>query len=260
MVDSAPTTPVKDRKPSIDMASSPGFNGFPKLLRDPKFSDLTVLVGAKSPVEFKLHRAILAERSTYFNKILNSAFLESKTNEIRLPEIKPSVFTLIVRYMYTGEYVYQSDKTNPEDLAGVYETADYLDIPDLKQAIMDIVWMKAENFAEELDVGLVVAVLEMLAKTFYDTDKLEKLVQKLLERKKLGTWMNKAKFKEMLDNYGIIGRLIIENNRFPGVTPKGWAKDVKPKLFCRACNTVKDLGSNRQPHTFGLTCGHSVVV
>ncbi|KAK6538684.1 kelch-like 11 [Orbilia ellipsospora] len=256
MVDSTPATPVKTDSKTIEMPSSPIFNGFPKLLKDPKFSDLTVSVGTKPPVEFKLHRAILAERSTFFNRLLHSAFIESKTQEVKLPEIKPRIFTLVVRYLYTGEY---DDKIEPDEMVGIYETADYFDIPDLKESIMDIVWKKVENFAEELDVKIVIAVLGMLAKTMYDTVKLEKLIQKLLERKKLGYWMEKPSFKELLDTYGILGRLIIENGRIPGLTPvpKGWAKaDIKPKVFCRACSAMKNLARDHPSHTYELACGH----
>ncbi|EPS42058.1 hypothetical protein H072_3840 [Dactylellina haptotyla CBS 200.50] len=265
MVENAPTIPVKEPQ-TAEMVLSPTFNGFPKsvwLLKDPKFSDIKVLAGTKAPVEFKLHRAILAERSTFFNKILQSDFIESKTQEVLLPEVKPSVFALVVKYLYTGEYVsQQNEKSSPDDIASMYEAADYLDIPDLKQVIMEMIWKKVENFAEELDVKLVTAVLEMLAKTFYETAKLEKLIQKLLERKKLGSWMERPKFKEVLDNYGVLGRLIIENSRMPGITPvpKGWAKDIKPKVFCRACSVMKDLGSNHPAHTFTLACGHQATV
>ncbi|KAF3909396.1 hypothetical protein AA313_de0201327 [Arthrobotrys entomopaga] len=256
MVESTPSTPVKTDSKPIEMPLSPTFNGFPKLLKDPKFSDLMVIVGTKPPVEFKLHRAILAERSTFFNRLVQSNFIEGKTQEVNLPEIKPRIFTLVVRYFYTGEY---DDKSEPDDMVGIYETADYLDVPDLKDCIMEIVWKKVENFAEELDVKFVVAVLGMLAKTMYDRTKLEKLIQKLLERKKLGYWMEKPSFKELLDTYGIVGRLIIENGRIPGLAPvpKGWAKaDIKPKVFCRACNAMKNLSRDRPSHTYELACGH----
>ncbi|KAF3938896.1 hypothetical protein ABW19_dt0210065 [Dactylella cylindrospora] len=262
MPEAVTLTPAKDTSTTSDLLAiqeSPIFSGFPKLLTNPKFSDVTVRVGVSPTETYKLHRAILSERSTYFDRICNGPFVEAQTQEIKLPEITPAVFSIVVRYLYTGEYLDKAKKCTVHELSEVYETADYLDIPGLKTLIMDTVWKRVGNTQQDLDLNFVVTVLEILAKTSYSTPKLEKLIRKILERRKLSAWMQREPFKELLDKYGVIGRLIIENSNLQGMTElsRGWAKEIKPKVHCGNCKGMRELANNNaQFVTFALQCGH----
>ncbi|KAJ6256769.1 hypothetical protein Dda_8636 [Drechslerella dactyloides] len=235
---STPTKATSAKTDAVSSPTSPVFSGFPKLLKDPKFSDIKIHVGRQpTTVPFKLHRALLCERSTYFDRMLNSQFLESRSESVELPGLQPGIFDLVVRFMYTGEYTFDATKVfAAQELADVYEAADYLDVPDLKKHLMDVIWARLDA-PEKLDLTFVVAVLGVLAKTYCEVETLAKVVQNLLERESLGTWMARAAFKELLDKYGIIGRLILENSKLPGVKPppKGWGREFRPKAYCGLC-------------------------
>ncbi|KAF3918360.1 hypothetical protein ABW21_db0208400 [Orbilia brochopaga] len=249
---------------SVPSPTSPVFSGFPKsawLLKDPKFSDITINVGQlPTVVPFKLHRAILCERSTYFDRMLNGGFAESKSQSVELPSLEPAIFDAVVRYIYTNEYTFNPQKVSAaQELADLYEAADYLDVADLKKHLLEIVWTHLDNATEKVDLTFVVAVLEVLAKTYCEVPTLEKVVKKMLEQDSLGAWMGRAGFKDLLDKHGIIGRLILENSKLPGVKPlpKGWARDVKPKAYCGVCRAVKDVPNRTQTVSIPLACGHS---
>lgn len=234
-----------------------------RLLDDPKYSDLTVLVGPSSkPETFKLHRAVLGERSVYFDRVCRSGFIESQTQEIKLEEVDPVIFKLVVRFLYTGEFAFHDRRSTAQDLAAVYELADYFDIITLKDIIVAAVWKKLGNYSVDIDFTFVVHVLDMLLKTSYDTEKLGLLVKKVLERKKLGVLMQRESFKELLDRHGVLGRLILENPplEYQMELKKGWTREARPKVLCDTCNRVRDLSSYKDPIVLSLTCGHTVGV
>ncbi|KAK6519037.1 hypothetical protein TWF281_003726 [Arthrobotrys megalospora] len=109
-----------------------------KLMRifdDRDASDVTVTVGSKGTV-FYLHRLVICLTSGFFKAALKpNTFKEGITNEIHLPEIKSEAFKVISRWMYDGglalEPAYGAHVQN------VYDAADYLQMPTLKEELLD---------------------------------------------------------------------------------------------------------------------------
>ena len=92
---------------------------------------------AKDGKEFKAHRQVLSEASTFFDKLLNSDMKENKEGVIRLEIITTSQIADILEFIYNGN-VKISTQENAEQLVAA---ADYLILPGLK--------LLASNFLEE---------------------------------------------------------------------------------------------------------------
>ena len=68
--------------------------------RDDTMADVTVIVEEK-PI--KLHRAILATRSEYFEKMLTNGMYETKASHIRLEDVSYDVFVALLNFLYTDQ-------------------------------------------------------------------------------------------------------------------------------------------------------------
>ena len=96
-------------------------------LKDHKHpSDVTLVV--KDGKEFRAHRSILTEASSFFEKLLNSDMKENNEGVIRLEIVSESQMADILEFIYTGG-IEISTQENAEDLL---ELGDYLLLPDLK--------------------------------------------------------------------------------------------------------------------------------
>jgi len=72
-----------------------------KVLDCTELCDVTFIVGEERE-EIHAHRLILANRSEYFNAMLNSSFREGQAGaKIELPHVQPFVFSAILKYLYT---------------------------------------------------------------------------------------------------------------------------------------------------------------
>lgn len=75
-------------------------NGLAKLLDEELFSDVSFLVDRTT---IKAHRAILCARSSFFSAMFTSDFVESKSSDIHIFDVKPDIFRVIIKYIYTFE-------------------------------------------------------------------------------------------------------------------------------------------------------------
>ena len=119
----------------------PGTNrGFiPQETLDHPF-DVTLVV--EDGKDFKAHRRILSEASTFFEKLLSSDMKESNEGVVRLEMITEICLSDILEFIYTGS-VHITGEENARDLIVL---ADYLVLPHLKTI--------AENtVAEKLNVS-----------------------------------------------------------------------------------------------------------
>jgi len=82
------------------------------LVDNQKFSDILFLVQG-SPIY--AHKVILYTRSDYFRPLIDNGMKESQMNQIELNDITPSLFRLILEYIYTGQ-VSAIDADNAVDL------------------------------------------------------------------------------------------------------------------------------------------------
>ena len=96
-------------------------------LKDHKHpSDITLVV--KDGKEFRAHRSVLSQASSFFERLLNSDMKENNEGVIRLEMIFESQMADILEFIYTGS-VQISTQENAENL---FELADYLLLPNLK--------------------------------------------------------------------------------------------------------------------------------
>jgi hypothetical protein len=65
----------------------------------------TILVGPEE-TKFVVHQALLCDKSPYFAKALTGAFEESKTGIVKLEDISPFLFNILVSWLYYGKIVY----------------------------------------------------------------------------------------------------------------------------------------------------------
>ncbi|EPS42122.1 hypothetical protein H072_3838 [Dactylellina haptotyla CBS 200.50] len=176
------------------IAKDYSFNGFPKLLNNPAFSDLTLHVG-NPPKEYRVHRNILCERSSYFTAVCNGNFQESQTREINLPEQNPQVFEILLKYLYTGHF---DDKDSPlEIIDTLLEAADYFDIENFKELVVQKVWKKLHDDSSSgatdrekiLDVGYLSGLFGELCKISFDERKIAILAKAFLKKGNLEQWL-----------------------------------------------------------------------
>ncbi|RIA78697.1 BTB/POZ protein [Glomus cerebriforme] len=100
--------------------------------------DFNVIINVgenKNTKEFQAHSVILRARSPYFKSALASEWITKKNSMIMFnkPNITPSVFDLILKYIYTGEL----DLTNQsgEDILGLLIATDELLLEELFQHV-----------------------------------------------------------------------------------------------------------------------------
>lgn len=126
----------------------------------------TILVGPEE-TKFVVHQALLCDRSQYFAKALTGSFEESKTGTVKLDDVSPMLFKIVVSWLYCGNVIYTvaDDDSNIEDdfadleaaidkcsggldaddawtwpyqvLAKLYVLADRLDIRELRNSTID---------------------------------------------------------------------------------------------------------------------------
>lgn len=75
------------------------------------YCDLTFEIGAE---KFPCHRIILASSSPYFQVLLTHTFKENNLNSIELHDIEPEIFSLLLRYIYSGQI--ELDENNVQEI------------------------------------------------------------------------------------------------------------------------------------------------
>lgn len=102
-------------------------NRLSRLVNNPKFSDVVLVVGQR---RYNGHRLLLANASYVFEQMLTSqSWLDGRKSELNLEEDDDcfDVFEDFLRYIYTGQV-----KLNAEKVLGLLVLADKYNVPDLK--------------------------------------------------------------------------------------------------------------------------------
>ena len=97
----------------------------PQETRDNPF-DVTLLV--EDAKEFKAHRKVLSEASSFFEKLLNSSMVESKEGVVRLEMLTEAGLGAVLEFIYTGGIQILAE----DNVRDLIEMADYLFISPLK--------------------------------------------------------------------------------------------------------------------------------
>ncbi|KAF0560327.1 btb/poz domain-containing protein 19-like [Gigaspora margarita] len=107
---------------------------FSNLLVNPKDFDVKIKVGEKPNIkEFKAHSIILSARSDYFKTALSSRWARRENGLIIFdkPNISPSVFEILLNYIYTGTF----SNDNEVNLFDIFIAADEIGLSEISQRV-----------------------------------------------------------------------------------------------------------------------------
>ncbi|EIE18689.1 hypothetical protein COCSUDRAFT_60000 [Coccomyxa subellipsoidea C-169] len=128
------------------------------LFNNTRYSDMVLVAEAPwayvegTPVRrrFHCHRAILASRSSYFDRMFGSGMRETAESEVVLPDCPPEALEAVLRFCYMGEC-----RLPRRDMLSLLVLADRLDIPDLTALAEKVVLnnVNQDTFGDYLDVA-----------------------------------------------------------------------------------------------------------
>uniref|UniRef100_A0A803TBR2 Kelch like family member 30 n=1 Tax=Anolis carolinensis TaxID=28377 RepID=A0A803TBR2_ANOCA len=99
--------------------------GLQTLRSNPKFSDVTLIVGGH---EFLCHRSILALCSHYFNAMFAGDFLESFSARVEIKDVDPAVLESLIDFAYTGKVT-----INQGNVEALIRTSNQLHFPTIRK-------------------------------------------------------------------------------------------------------------------------------
>ncbi|PKK57234.1 POZ domain-containing protein, partial [Rhizophagus irregularis] len=104
--------------------------------------------------EFHAHSCILRCRSEYFNKTFSTENIEKKDGKyiIKLPNISPQVFDVILKYFYTDK-IDITNKTGTELLNFMF-ASDELMLQKLTKLIEDSIIKNQQQFLQNDPIGI----------------------------------------------------------------------------------------------------------
>ncbi|PKY17036.1 BTB-domain-containing protein, partial [Rhizophagus irregularis] len=103
-----------------------------EILDDKEYYDITIEVGNDPNIKiFKAHMVILSYRSPYLRRILstNKENNDRTLTHIKLPNISPEIFQIILRYIYGGKL--PVEEYDISDIFKVLVTANELSLQEL---------------------------------------------------------------------------------------------------------------------------------
>ncbi|GBC03175.1 hypothetical protein RclHR1_00500023 [Rhizophagus clarus] len=103
------------------------------LIDNSKYSDIEIV--CEDGVKIYGCKAILASRSEVFDRMLFNGMKESYEKQIFFPEINSSSMRIVIEFLYTGRNV--SDLLTSDNIVGTYHAADYLQLPDLQDFVVE---------------------------------------------------------------------------------------------------------------------------
>ncbi|EXX68089.1 hypothetical protein RirG_108260 [Rhizophagus irregularis DAOM 197198w] len=141
-----------------------------ELLEDNEYYDITIEVGEDPNVKiFRAHMNILCYRSPYLRRILasNKRNNDNVLAHIKLPNLSPEIFQIILRYIYGGILSLNGQETS--DILNTLIAADVLHLQELVNYLQNYL---IENNSEWLEQHF-----ELIHRTSFQSNNLSKLQQ-----------------------------------------------------------------------------------
>ncbi|GBB97649.1 hypothetical protein RclHR1_30250001 [Rhizophagus clarus] len=123
---------------------------FLEILSDDEFCDITIEVGNDPYVKiFRAHMVILNYRSTYLRRILstNKKKNDGTLVQIKLPNISPEIFQIILRYIYGGKLSLEEYDTL--DIVETLTAANELRLQELVTHLQSFLIKNKTNWMEQ---------------------------------------------------------------------------------------------------------------
>ncbi|KAK6518710.1 hypothetical protein TWF506_005848 [Arthrobotrys conoides] len=134
---SSPSSSSESRPKKRARTSKAIDDGLMKLLENPQFADVKVLVGVNEK-NYDLHRNIISLSSSFFEAACREGrpFIESVEKLIKLPDIEPKEFDVVIQWIYQGGYKLP-DYAKCDEFCNVFKAVDFLGVDGLKSEMLD---------------------------------------------------------------------------------------------------------------------------
>ncbi|UZO02795.1 uncharacterized protein OCT59_021273 [Rhizophagus irregularis] len=124
-----------------------------EILNDEEYYDITIEVGSDPYVKvFRAHMVILNYRSSYFRRILstNKKKNDETLTNIKLPNILPEIFQIVLRYIYGGKI--SLEEYDILDIVKVLVAANELNLQELIPYLESFLLNKANWMEQHFDL------------------------------------------------------------------------------------------------------------
>ncbi|EXX57668.1 hypothetical protein GLOIN_2v1842973 [Rhizophagus irregularis DAOM 181602=DAOM 197198] len=132
------------------------------LLNDADDYNVIIQVGEnRNMKEFRAHSVILRARSPYFKSAFSADWISKKNNMITInkPNIAPTVFEMVLKYIYTGEL--DLTKQSGEDILSLLVSSDELLIEELFNHVQDYLIEKKTSWVQKNFVLVLHTVFQL---------------------------------------------------------------------------------------------------
>ncbi|UZO21769.1 uncharacterized protein OCT59_014154 [Rhizophagus irregularis] len=133
------------------------------VLNDEEFYDITIEVGKDPYVKiFRAHVVILYYRSPYLKRILSTNKKENDKTlaHIKLPNISPEIFQIILRYIYGGNV--SLEECDALDIIKILGAASELSLHELVTYLQSLLVENKTKWIEEILILYIKQVLKTI--------------------------------------------------------------------------------------------------
>ena len=141
---------VFTKHPTVEQLSSQISTSYENLFLTGLGADVVFHIGDE---KIPAHKVVLSSRVPYFDKMLSSDMVESKTGVIKMQDAEPEPFKQVLRHIYSGKL---PDNLETSAL-NILPFADKFDLTDLREAC--VYWMERGLKASNAVATLITADL-----------------------------------------------------------------------------------------------------
>ena len=107
-----------------------------QLYQSGMLSDVTLIVGPTGR-QFRLHKAILASRCSFFETMFAGPYAESSCNEVPFPDVNADAAHVVLQFLYTGRLDDELLLPESEHISEILVLVDFWDVGPLLELVED---------------------------------------------------------------------------------------------------------------------------